>query len=62
MRALVKYLDQISDDDVVGLNISNGIARVYELDAQFKPLRSPYRGDAKAVAEAAGAVARQGQA
>jgi 2,3-bisphosphoglycerate-dependent phosphoglycerate mutase len=62
MRALVKYLDQISDDDIVGLNIPNGIPLVYELDAQLKPLRSSYLGDAKAVAEAAAAVARQGRA
>jgi 2,3-bisphosphoglycerate-dependent phosphoglycerate mutase len=62
MRALVKYLDQISDDDIVGLNIPNGIPLVYELDAQLKPLRSYYLGDAKAVAEAAAAVARQGKA
>jgi 2,3-bisphosphoglycerate-dependent phosphoglycerate mutase len=62
MRALVKYLDQISDDDIVGLNIPNGIPLVYELDAQLKPLRSGYLGDAQAVAEAAAAVARQGKA
>jgi 2,3-bisphosphoglycerate-dependent phosphoglycerate mutase len=62
MRALVKYLDRISDDDIVGLNIPNGIPLVYELDAQLKPLRSHYLGDAKAVAEAAAAVARQGRA
>ena len=62
MRALVKYLDRISDDDIVGLNIPNGIPLVYELDAQLKPLRSGYLGDAKAVAEAAAAVARQGKA
>ena len=47
MRALVKYLDQISDDDIVGLNIPNGIPLVYELDAQLKPLRSGYLGDAE---------------
>jgi 2,3-bisphosphoglycerate-dependent phosphoglycerate mutase len=44
------------------LNIPNGIPLVYELDAQLKPLRSYYLGDAKAVAEAAAAVARQGKA
>jgi 2,3-bisphosphoglycerate-dependent phosphoglycerate mutase len=62
MRALVKYLDQISDSDIVGLNIPNGIPLVYELDADLKPLRSAYLGDAAAAAEAAAAVARRGRA
>jgi 2,3-bisphosphoglycerate-dependent phosphoglycerate mutase len=62
MRALVKYLDGISDADIVGLNIPNGIPLVYELDAALKPLRSSYLGDADAAAEAAAAVARQGRA
>ncbi|HMO45539.1 MAG TPA: 2,3-diphosphoglycerate-dependent phosphoglycerate mutase [Rubrivivax sp.] len=62
MRALVKYLDGISDADIVGLNIPNGIPLVYELDAELKPLHSSYLGDADAVAAAAAAVARQGKA
>jgi 2,3-bisphosphoglycerate-dependent phosphoglycerate mutase len=62
MRALVKYLDGISDDAIVGLNIPNGIPLVYELDADLKPIRSHYLGDADAVAKAAAAVASQGQA
>ncbi len=62
MRALVKYLDGISDDDIVGLNIPNGIPLVYELDAELKPLRSYYLGDAEAAAKAAAAVASQGKA
>jgi 2,3-bisphosphoglycerate-dependent phosphoglycerate mutase len=62
MRALVKYLDRISDTDIVGLNIPNGIPLVYELDAELKPLRSTYLGDPQAAAEAAAAVARQGRA
>jgi 2,3-bisphosphoglycerate-dependent phosphoglycerate mutase len=62
IRALVKYLDDIGDDEIVGLNIPNGIPLVYELDAQLKPLRSSYLGDAEAVAAAAAAVARQGRA
>ena len=62
MRALVKYLDGISDADIVGLNIPNGIPLVYELDAALKPTRSYYLGDADAVAKAAAAVASQGQA
>lgn len=42
IRALVKYLDGISDDDIVGLNIPNGVALVYELDAALKPIRHYY--------------------
>jgi 2,3-bisphosphoglycerate-dependent phosphoglycerate mutase len=62
IRALVKYLDGISDGDIVGLNIPNGIPLVYELDDQLKPLRHYYLGDADAVAKAAAAVASQGKA
>ena len=61
IRALVKYLDGISDADIVGLNIPNGIPLVYELDAELKPLRHYYLGDAQAVAQAAAAVAAQGK-
>jgi 2,3-bisphosphoglycerate-dependent phosphoglycerate mutase len=61
MRALVKYLDGISDADIVGLNIPNGIPLVYELDDELKPLRSYYLGDPEAAARAAAAVARQGR-
>jgi 2,3-bisphosphoglycerate-dependent phosphoglycerate mutase len=62
MRALVKYLDGISDDDIVGLNIPNGIPLVYELDTHLKPIRHYYLGDAEAAAKAAAAVAAQGRA
>jgi 2,3-bisphosphoglycerate-dependent phosphoglycerate mutase len=62
MRALVKYLDGISDDDIVGLNIPNGIPLVYELDDSLKPVSRRYLGDAQAVAKAAAAVANQGKA
>jgi 2,3-bisphosphoglycerate-dependent phosphoglycerate mutase len=62
MRALVKYLDDISDEDIVALNIPNGIPLVYELDEALKPIRRYYLGDAEAVALAAAAVARQGKA
>ncbi len=62
IRALVKYLDNISDDDIVGLNIPNGIPLVYELDANLKPIKHYYLGDADAVAKAAAAVASQGKA
>ncbi len=61
IRALVKYLDNVSDTDIVGLNIPNGIPLVYELDAELKPIRSYYLGDADAAARAA-AVASQGKA
>ena len=62
IRALVKYLDGISDGDIVGLNIPNGIPLVYELDAELKPLRHYYLGDGEAAARAAAAVASQGKA
>lgn len=62
IRALVKYLDNIADDAIVGLNIPNGIPLVYELDAELKPIRSHYLGDAEAAAKAAAAVAGQGKA
>lgn len=62
MRALVKYLDGISDADIVGVNIPNGIPLVYELDAALRPLSRRYLGDADAVARAAAAVAGQGKA
>jgi 2,3-bisphosphoglycerate-dependent phosphoglycerate mutase len=62
MRALVKYLDGISDQDIVGLNIPNGIPLVYELDADLRPIRSRYLGDPEAAARAAAAVAQQGKA
>lgn len=62
IRALVKYLDNISDEEIVGLNIPNGIPLVYELDADLKPIRHYYLGDAEAAASAAAAVASQGKA
>ena len=62
IRALVKYLDGVSDSDIVGLNIPNGIPLVYELDDDLKPLRHYYLGDADAIAKAAAAVASQGKA
>jgi 2,3-bisphosphoglycerate-dependent phosphoglycerate mutase len=62
IRALVKYLDQIGEDDIVGVNIPNGIPLVYELDADLKPMRHYYLGDAQAIAQAAQAVAAQGKA
>ena len=62
IRALVKNLDGISDDDIVGVNIPNGIPLVYELDADLKPISKRYLGDADAAAKAAAAVANQGKA
>ena len=61
IRALVKYLDRVGDDDIVGVNIPNGIPLVYELDAELKPIRSYYLGDPEAAAKAAAAVANQGK-
>ena len=60
LRALVKYLDDISEQDIVELNIPTGIPLVYELDAALKPSRSYYLGDAEAARKAAAAVAQQG--
>jgi len=62
LRALVKHLDDISDAAIVELNIPTGIPLVYELDAELKPIRRRYLGDAAAVQAAAEAVARQGAA
>jgi 2,3-bisphosphoglycerate-dependent phosphoglycerate mutase len=60
LRALVKYLDDISEQDIVELNIPTGIPLVYELDAGLKPITHYYLGDPDAVQKAAAAVARQG--
>ena len=62
IRALIKYLDGVSDQDIVSLNIPNGIPLVYELDENLKPIRHYYLGDAEAAAKAAAAVATQGKA
>ncbi|WP_347555888.1 2,3-diphosphoglycerate-dependent phosphoglycerate mutase [Robbsia sp. KACC 23696] len=61
IRALVKYLDSIPDDEIVGVNIPNGIPLVYELDADLKPIKHYYLGDADAIAKAQAAVANQGK-
>ena len=62
LRALIKMLDGISDEDIVGLNIPNGQPLVYELDAELKPIRHYYLGDQDAIAAAVAAVANQGKA
>jgi 2,3-bisphosphoglycerate-dependent phosphoglycerate mutase len=62
LRALVKYLDGISDTDIIELNIPTGIPLVYELDGSLKPIRHYYLGDPEAAKKAADAVAKQTQA
>lgn len=62
LRALVKYLDNVSEDDIVSLNIPTGIPLVYELDEELRPVKHYYLGDPEAVARAAKAVADQGRA
>ena len=59
LRALVKYLDDVSDEDIVGLNIPTGVPLVYELDDALQPIKSYYLGDAEAVEARAKAVAEQ---
>jgi 2,3-bisphosphoglycerate-dependent phosphoglycerate mutase len=59
LRALVKHLDGVSEDDIVELNIPTGIPLVYELDAEMKPVSSRYLGDQEAAAAAAAEVASQ---
>ncbi|MDX9991022.1 MAG: 2,3-diphosphoglycerate-dependent phosphoglycerate mutase [Anaerolineales bacterium] len=62
LRAMVKYLDNVSEKDILELNIPTGIPLVYELDADLKPIKSYYLGDPAAVAAAAAAVAAQASA
>ncbi len=62
LRALVKHLDGISDDEIVGVNIPTGIPLVYELDDDLKAISSRYLGDPEAARKAAEAVANQAKA
>ena len=62
IRALVKYLDKISEQDIVGLNIPTGIPLVYELEDDLRPIRSYYLGDPEKAQLAAAAVAAQSKA
>jgi 2,3-bisphosphoglycerate-dependent phosphoglycerate mutase len=61
LRALVKYLDNVSDEEIVGLNIPTGVPLVYELDDDLKPLRHYYLGDPEKIKAAMDAVAAQGK-
>ena len=62
LRALVKYLDNVSDEKIVSLNIPTGIPLVYELNEELKPLRHYYLGDPEEVKKAIDAVEKQGRA
>lgn len=62
LRALVKYLDAVSDEEIASLNIPTGMPLVYELTEDLKPIRSFYLGDAEEVKKATEAVAKQGKA
>lgn len=62
LRALVKYLDDISEEDIVELNIPTGVPLVYELDEELKPIRHYYLGDPEEIRKAQEAVASQGKA
>ncbi|MEY3666153.1 MAG: 2,3-diphosphoglycerate-dependent phosphoglycerate mutase [Pseudomonadota bacterium] len=61
LRALIKYLEDVSEDEIVGLNIPTARPMVYEFDDQLRPLRRYYLGDAAEIAAAAAAVAAQGR-
>jgi 2,3-bisphosphoglycerate-dependent phosphoglycerate mutase len=61
LRALVKYLDHISDEEIVGLNIPTGVPLVYDLDEELKPIKSEYLGNADEIEAAQRAVANQGK-
>jgi 2,3-bisphosphoglycerate-dependent phosphoglycerate mutase len=62
LRALVKHLDDVPDNEIVNLNIPTGIPLVYELDDDLKPIKHYYLGDADAIAKALQSVANQGKA
>lgn len=62
LRALVKYLDNMSEEEILKLNIPTGVPLVYELDDNLKPLKHYYLGDQEAIAAAMAAVASQGKA
>lgn len=62
LRALIKYLDGVTDEDILGMNVPTGMPLVYELDEDLKPISRQYLGDPEKVAKAMEAVANQGKA
>ena len=62
LRALIKYLDGVSEEEIIGMNVPTGMPLVYELDENLKPLNRQYLGDPDKVAKAMEAVANQGKA
>jgi len=62
LRALVKYLDNMSEDEIVKLDIPTGVPLIYELDDDLKPIQHYYLGDPEAIKKATEAVANQGKA
>jgi len=62
LRALIKYLDGVTDEDILGMNVPTGMPLVYELDEDLKPISLQYLGDPEKVAKAMEAVANQGKA
>ena len=62
LRALIKYLDGVTDEDILGMNVPTGMPLVYELDEELKPIKRQYLGDPEKVAKAMDAVANQGKA
>ena len=62
LRALVKYIDGISDDDIIGINIPTGVPLVYELDDDLKAISHRYLGDAEEIEAKIQSVAKQGEA
>ncbi|HWO02887.1 MAG TPA: 2,3-diphosphoglycerate-dependent phosphoglycerate mutase [Blastocatellia bacterium] len=62
LRALVKHLDEVSEEEIVGLNIPTGVPLVYELDEKLRPIKHYFLGDPAAIARAMEEVARQGKA
>ena len=62
IRALVKYVDDVTDVDIVGINIPTGVPLIYELDESLKPIKNYYLGDPDEIKRATETVARQGKA
>ena len=62
LRALIKYLDGVTEDEIIGMNVPTGMPLVYDLDENLKPTNRQYLGDAEKVAKAMEAVANQGKA